>query len=192
MQQIIIEGAMSLRDTNGSENAFFVHKYPFRAIFGGKALSETAECGYKKRKIPILMYHSISQSAALKFKQFTVSPTAFANQIAYLYKQAYTPITVSQFIDMRSQESFALPERPVVITFDDGFADFYTEAFPVLKQYGFTATLYVATAFMNDTSRWLQRQGEATRPMLTWEQLTEISEYGIECGAHSHSHQHLD
>lgn len=147
---------------------------------------------YKRRKIPILMYHSISHSAAAKFKKFTVSPTVFANQMAYLYQQAYTPITVSQFIHMRSQVSSALPERPVVITFDDGFADFYREVLPVLKQYSFTATLYVATAFVDDTSRWLQHEGEATRPMLTWEQLTEISEYGIECGAHSHSHPQLD
>jgi len=62
----------------------------------------------------------------------------------------------------------------------------------VLKQYGFKATLYVATAFVNDTSRWLWHQGEATRPMLTWEQLIAITDYGIECGAHSHSHPHLD
>src|SRR5713101_5443220 len=138
------------------------------------------------------MYHSISQFAASKFRQFTVSPTEFANQMAYLYQQAYSPITISQFINMRSHENCVLPERPIVITFDDGFADFYTEAFPVLKQYGFKATLYVATAFVNDTSRWLWHQGEATRPMLTWEQLIAITEYGIECGAHSHSHPHLD
>ncbi len=84
------------------------------------------------------------------------------------------------------------PERPVVLTFDDGFADFFTETLPVLQQYNFTATLYIATGFVGGTSRWLRREGEATRPMLTWDQVSEISASGIECGGHSHWHRQLD
>src|SRR6266487_3901186 len=125
---------------------------------------------HEKKRIPILMYHSISRHATPKFKPFTVSPELFADHIAYLLQHAYTPITVTQFVETvahGASVSSTLPERTVVLTFDDGFADFFTEAFPILKQYGFTATLYVLTAFINSTSRWLQREGEATRPMLT-------------------------
>src|SRR6266571_976094 len=148
-----------------------------------------------KKKVPILMYHSISRYATPKFKQFIVSPALFAEQMAYLHQHRYTPITATQFVKARAHGasvSSALPERPVVLTFDDGFADFFTEALPILLQYGFTATLYVLTAFINGTSRWLQREGEATRPMLTWNHLTEISKWSIEIGAHSHSHPQLD
>jgi peptidoglycan/xylan/chitin deacetylase (PgdA/CDA1 family) len=116
----------------------------------------------------------------------------FIEQMAYLYNHHYTPITVTQFIDARSKISQFVPERPVVLTFDDGFGDFFAEAFPVLKRYGFVATLYVATAFVNGTSHWLQHLGEGTRRMLTWQQLAEIRSSGIECGAHSHSHPQLD
>src|SRR6266571_2544993 len=148
-----------------------------------------------KKKVPILMYHSISRYATPKFKQFIVSPALFAEQMAYLHQHRYTPITATQFVKARAHGasvSSALPERPVVLTFDDGFADFFTEALPILQQYGFTATLYVLTAFIDGTSRWLQGEGEATRPMLTWDQLAEISKSCIEIGAHSHSHRQLD
>jgi peptidoglycan/xylan/chitin deacetylase (PgdA/CDA1 family) len=146
----------------------------------------------EKEKVPILMYHSISDHASPKFKPFTVSPQLFAEHMAYLNQHRYTPITVSQFVAALLQKGPRLPRRPVVLTFDDGFADFYTEALPILKRYAFPATLYIATAFINGTSHWLQREGETARPMLTWEQLSEISASGIECGGHSHSHPQLD
>ena len=139
------------------------------------------------------MYHSISESATAKFKPFAVPTTLFAQQMAYLKQQAYTPMTVTEFVNTRIQKDvYALPERPVILTFDDGFADFFTEAFPILQQYGFPATLYAATAYINGTSRWMQNEGEGERPMLTWEQLFEISKHGIECGGHSHCHRQLD
>lgn len=144
------------------------------------------------KNIPILMYHSISDQANPKFRQFTVSPSLFIEHLAYLQQHMYTPITVTQLANMLSQGSPALPERPVVITFDDGFADFSTAALPALKQFGFVATLYVATAYVNATSRWLKSEGEEARPMLSWEQLSEISAYGVECGGHTHTHPQLD
>lgn len=145
-----------------------------------------------KEKVPILMYHSISNSTNRKFKQFTISPSLFEKQMAYLHEHAYTPITVTQFVNNMSQSCSSLPERPVILTFDDGYADFFTDALPILKRYNFVATLYVVTGFINETSRWLKREGEATRQMLTWDQLGEISASDIECGAHTHHHPRLD
>ncbi len=141
---------------------------------------------------PILMYHSISYAYTRKFRPFTVSPTLFAKQMEYIYQHGYTPITVTHLVNSRSSPSTTLPEHPVVLTFDDGFADFFTNALPVLKQYHFTATLYIPTAFIGGTSRWLRREGETTRPMVTWEQLNKIQDAGIECGGHTHSHPQLD
>ncbi len=146
----------------------------------------------KQKQIPILVYHSIMQSTNPKFKPFAVPPALFAEQMAYLHERSYTPINVTQLARMLLQERFVLPERPVVITFDDGFADFFTNALPVLWQYNFTATLYIVTGFVDSTSRWLAREGEAIRPMLTWDQISEINACGIECGGHSHWHPQLD
>lgn len=145
-----------------------------------------------KKKVPILMYHSISEHAAPKYRPFAVPPEMFAYHMGYLHQHLYIPITVTQFVRAVAQGGAALPERPVVLTFDDGFADFFTEALPILKQYNFTATLYVTTGFIGSTSRWMQREGEAMRPMLTWSQVSEISASDIECGGHSHWHRQLD
>jgi len=112
--------------------------------------------------------------------------------MAYLRKSNYTPITVSHFVTAMDKRSVSLPDRPVLITFDDGLADFYTGALPILKSYGFAATLYLTTGFIGGTSRWLHRQGEGERPMLTWDHIREIQASGVECGAHSHSHPQLD
>jgi peptidoglycan/xylan/chitin deacetylase (PgdA/CDA1 family) len=146
----------------------------------------------EKKTVPILMYHSIAHTDNSRFQQFAVSPVLFAEQMAYLQAHAYTTLTVTQFVSLLAQKESVLPERPVVLTFDDGFADFYTAALPILKSHGFVATLFVTTAYVNATSRWLQKEGETARPMLTWEQLSELPAHGIECGAHGHSHAQLD
>ncbi len=146
----------------------------------------------QSRRVPILMYHSIAEHVSPRFKPFTVSPQVFAEQMAYLHQHRYSPLTVSQLAAALAPGGPRLPERPVVITFDDGFADFYSAALPVLQRYGFAATLYVATAYVGGTSRWLRHEGETERRMLSWEQLREVSACGIECGAHSHSHAQLD
>jgi peptidoglycan/xylan/chitin deacetylase (PgdA/CDA1 family) len=112
--------------------------------------------------------------------------------MAYLHDHRYTPLTVTQFAQALADYHVRLPERPVVITFDDGLADFYTDALPILAQHGFRATLYVTTGFVGQTSRWLGAARLGARPMLTWDQLARIQASGVECGAHSVSHPQLD
>lgn len=150
---------------------------------------------HNKITVPILMYHSVSDQATRRFRQFVVPPALFAGHMYHLRKQAYTPISVTRLVSAffaGNAVGEALPERPVVITFDDGFADFFSEALPILTQYGFTATLYITTAFVNNTGRWLRHEGETGRQMLTWNQLAKVSAQGIEIGAHSHRHRQLD
>ena len=141
--------------------------------------------------VPILAYHSISSHASRRFKPFTVAPQMFDAQLAYLADHSYSPITISGLVAAMDGR-VALRNRPVVLTFDDGFADFYTTALPALRRYRFSATLYIVTGYIGQTSRWLQPEGEGNRPMLTWQQIAEVCADGIECGAHTHTHPKLD
>jgi peptidoglycan/xylan/chitin deacetylase (PgdA/CDA1 family) len=140
-------------------------------------------------EVPILMYHSVSEHARPKFKRFTVTPDQFDEHLAYLKTHEYTAITVTEFINTPRA---ALPVRPVVLTFDDGFGDFYTHAFPLMQKHRVKATLYVTTGYMSGRSEWLVYEDEIDRQMLTWDELTQVCGGGVECGAHSHSHRPLD
>ncbi len=137
------------------------------------------------------MYHSISDQAQPRFRKYVVSSALFAEHLTYLHQQEYTTLTVSEYVHAIATGA-RLPQRVVVLTFDDGLADFYNGAFPLLKQYGFVATLYIPTAFVGETSRFLWRENEADRSMLSWSQLRDLSANGMECGAHSHRHLQLD
>ena len=142
--------------------------------------------------VPILMYHSIGDKVSKRFAPFVVPPCQFAEQMAYLAEAGYTSLTVTQLVAAWSGGLEALPARSVVLTFDDGFADFRTQALPVLERYGFRATLFVTTGFVGSTSQWLARDGAGERPLLSWRELSEVSAAGIECGGHSHTHPALD
>jgi peptidoglycan/xylan/chitin deacetylase (PgdA/CDA1 family) len=142
--------------------------------------------------VPILLYHSVSDHAAEKFQSWAITPHDFSEHMLYLNDHGYIPLTVSQFVSCLD-DSTALPVRkPVVITFDDGFADFYSNALPILNNYDFGATIYITSSFVGKSSEWLTNEGEGSRPMLSWHEIREISKLGIECGSHAQSHRELD
>jgi peptidoglycan/xylan/chitin deacetylase (PgdA/CDA1 family) len=140
--------------------------------------------------IPILLYHSISNDADPRFRRWVVSPAHFEAQLAWLVVNGYQSLTVTALVECMRRQS--VPERSVAITFDDGFADNLTHALPILQRHNMTATLYVATAYIGSTSRWLQAEGEGNRPMLSWEGVRELDHAGVEIGAHTLTHPQLD
>lgn len=143
------------------------------------------------KAIPILLYHSVTEEVTAGFRNWSLTPAMFAAHIHYLMEQKYNAIPITQLVRALRGEA-KLPSKPIVLSFDDGLADFYTGALPALRHCGMPASLYVVTGFLGATSGWLQAEGEAQRPMLTWEQLCEIERYGIEIGAHTHTHPQLD
>ncbi len=126
--------------------------------------------------VPILCYHRFGRTSNGKM---TVSATAFTNQLDWLARNRYH---VLKLADLRAwlDGQRALPLRSVVITADDGYASFYHHAFPLLKQYGLPATLFVYTDFIG--------AGDA----VDWAELQEMSRSGlIDVAAHSRTHRNL-
>lgn len=143
--------------------------------------------------IPILMYHSISSEAAPGFKPFCVSPADFEAHVRHIRDAGYAPLTVGQLVAAwNAGAPAALPAKPIVLTFDDGFRDFHQAALPILAKYNVPATLYVTTGYVGKTSAWLASLGEGSRALLSWTELAEIYRAGIEIGAHSVTHPALD
>jgi peptidoglycan/xylan/chitin deacetylase (PgdA/CDA1 family) len=139
------------------------------------------------RNVPILLYHSIADEATPLFRRYVVPPTHFQEQMAHLRNAGYTALTVTQFV----QAGTDLPEKPVVLTFDDGYRDFCTTALPILQQYSLAATMYLITAGIGTTNHWLAKAGDP-RPIMSWDDVLAIRDSGVEIGAHTHTHPHLD
>ncbi|HBW21229.1 MAG: polysaccharide deacetylase family protein [Streptosporangiaceae bacterium] len=138
--------------------------------------------------VPILMYHQI---AAGQRSRLAVTPAAFAAQLADLDAGGFTPVSAAALAAALAGGGPPLPARPVVLTFDDGYADFHAAALPLLASYGFTATLFVTTGWLRPAAGRAVSQ-PCPAPALSWSQLAEAAAAGLEIAGHSHSHPQLD
>uniref|UniRef100_A0AAU2VCQ8 Polysaccharide deacetylase family protein n=1 Tax=Streptomyces sp. NBC_00003 TaxID=2903608 RepID=A0AAU2VCQ8_9ACTN len=137
--------------------------------------------------VPILMYHSVAHSPAKAAFGLSVSPDAFADQMELLAELGCTPVTTAQLAHAW-RTAGALPRRPVLITFDDGYEGVHRHALPVLTKHGFASTLFASTGWL----RGPYDDGNALDTMLDWDQVRELAEGGCEIGGHSHSHPQMD
>jgi peptidoglycan/xylan/chitin deacetylase (PgdA/CDA1 family) len=139
--------------------------------------------------IPVLMYHSVTDCPAAATGRLSVRPAVLAAQLGYLRQQGFTTLTFSR-LAAALRDGAVLPPRPVVLTFDDGYADFHEAALPLLIRYGAVATVFVTTGWVADAAE--HAAGTPLGRMLSWNQIAEVSAAGFEVGAHSHSHAQLD
>ena len=125
--------------------------------------------------ITILNYHKVdNMNIAL-----SVLPEDFDRQMAYLKENGYNTINTDQLYDYMVNGA-ELPENPIMITFDDGYEDNYQNAYPILKKYGFTGTIFVITDFVSNQPNYL-----------TWEQIKEMKANGMDFQSHTASHKSM-
>ncbi|MFN2463659.1 MAG: polysaccharide deacetylase family protein [Candidatus Dormibacteria bacterium] len=127
--------------------------------------------------LPIVMYHyirEVSQADRVGWS-LSVSPGEFRKQVNWLSQHGYTTITMRDASLILAGQKRA-PERPVALTFDDGYRDFYTNAAPILRSAGFTATNYIPTALVGGSN------------YMSWSEIEDLDAEGFEMGAHSQFH----
>lgn len=132
-------------------------------------------------KVPVLTYHYIGGNPNEEDKardDLSVTPDKFDEQLGYLQSNGYTPITLDELHAALSGQS-TLPNKPVVITFDDGYVDLFVNAFPILQKYNFKFTVFIPTGLMN--------QGF----YLSWDQLSQMKESGL-ISIQSHGVNHVN
>ncbi|ELC8443157.1 polysaccharide deacetylase family protein [Clostridium perfringens] len=127
--------------------------------------------------IPVLCYHDVTPNNPDN-NGLLISPEKFKEQLQYLKDNNYTPITLDELYDyLRNNKE--IPEKPVVITFDDGYKGNYEYAYPLLKEFKFPATMFVISNYVGGTD------------FMTTKQLKEMSNNGIEIESHTSKHDDL-
>jgi peptidoglycan/xylan/chitin deacetylase (PgdA/CDA1 family) len=150
-------------------------------IFTASSLAATR---YRKtyglcRNIPVLLYHHLQplqEAINNGQKNLSVDVKIFEKQMEYLSKHGYSSLTPEQFLSTSAD----LPAKPVLLTFDDGYSDFYTYAYPILMKYGMRATVFVITGLIDNPG------------YLSWSNISKMKESGlISFANHTWSHKNL-
>ncbi|AET66608.1 putative xylanase/chitin deacetylase [Desulfosporosinus orientis DSM 765] len=126
-------------------------------------------------EVPVLYYHSIMFEEG---NEVRMPPDQFEAQMAYMKENNYESITLDQLYEAFFKEGL-LPAKPFIITFDDGYEDNYTTAFPILERHGFSAVVFMVSSYIDGDG------------FLSWSQLKELSAHGWEIEGHTVNHPNL-
>lgn len=132
-------------------------------------------------RIPILVYHSVRPYTIFDsklVKRFVVPPSVFDAQLAYIQSEGYTPVSL-EVVAKHFTDKTKLPDKPIVLTFDDGWKNQYTNALPILQKYGMKGTFFIFT------------DGPGGHSFVSWEQVASLAAMGMEIGDHTETHPYL-
>jgi peptidoglycan/xylan/chitin deacetylase (PgdA/CDA1 family) len=138
----------------------------------------------------ILMYHMVAETRSAPERRFAIAPRRFATHMRVLGEKGYSFVSLAE-IQAHLKGELELRERAVAVTLDDGFADNYTDAFPVLQRHRIPATVFLAVNAVGGENRWMSANGYPRRPMLGWEQIHEMQSAGLTFGSHTLNHPRL-
>lgn len=143
------------------------------------------EKSVRRDSVDLLMYHSISEAPG----PTSMPPSLFRQHLDILAACGYQAVSLADFTAWHGHGE-ELPPRAVVITFDDGFADFAEQAYPALAGHGWSATVFLPSGRLGGQEDW-EGADPVPRPLMSWDQVNDLAEKGIDFGSHSISHADL-
>jgi peptidoglycan/xylan/chitin deacetylase (PgdA/CDA1 family)/glycosyltransferase involved in cell wall biosynthesis len=140
---------------------------------------------------PILMYHRIAVDGPADLAPYRLDPAIFEQHLSHLQRYGYISVSPDEIWRLNAEPGKEpKPGKLVCLTFDDGYQDFADVAWPLLRRYGFTATVFLATDHVGGRSEWDSEYGEPA-PLMDWETVQRLSWEGVSFGSHSCSHPAL-
>lgn len=140
-------------------------------------------------QLPILLYHRICPATSPATADDSITPETFEEHISSLHSAGFYSIRLEDW-GVAMLEKKPLPRRAVLLTFDNGYLDFLTFAWPILRRYGFSATIFIVTDWV-ETLRKRDSEYGGQIPLLGWDEIRTLQTEGIEFGSHSASHRSL-
>ena len=135
------------------------------------------------------MYHKVDGiHPGTRYPGNHVLPEAFDEQLAALKRWNYQSISLDQWLKYKEKRA-GLPRRPIIITFDDGYRSTHHTAWPLLRRYGFSATVFLVASLIGKTNAW--DADERQEPLLDEREIREMQSEGITFGSHTQSHRAL-
>ena len=160
--------------------------YPFDIVFKPTCiftLACTAACG---GGVPILMYHSVAPSG----DALTVSAVQLDTQLDYLSRGGFNTVSVKEVLDAQDGRG-SLPDHPIVLTFDDGFAEHYATVLPLLQKRKQKATFFIVSGWTGTDPAQRKVDPQVHRRHLVWSEVRALRDAGMEIGSHTVTHGSL-
>lgn len=148
--------------------------------------SRGADWNDRTSQLPIMMYHRIAPGGSRTIARYRITPAVFEEQLRYLREAGYHSISLAEW-RAAMESRHPAPGRAVVLTFDDGDVDFQTYAWPLLKRYGFSATVFLVAGEIGGWNIWDGTIRDRFR-LLGWAEIHQLQQEGVEFGAHSFHH----
>ena len=139
--------------------------------------------------LPILMYHRVAPTGSEALAPWRVTPEAFEDQLRFLKEAGFRSVQLEDWRDWVDHGT-PLPRNAIILTFDDGYLDFKTHAWPLLQRYGFSATVYLVAGKVGGTNEWDASFGEEL-PLMTWRDIRALQREGVSFGSHTVTHRML-
>lgn len=133
------------------------------------------------------MYHKIgSPKGTGLLRDLYVSPRVFRMQMWYLKIAGFRVVPLDDIVRLVQGEPVG--EKLIALTFDDGFRNFHDEALPILREFGYPATVYVVSDLVGKHDAWETYGSDAHEPLMTWEEIEACRGQGVEIGSHTRTH----